>query len=188
MSNPKSHETEGAGPAESGAPEAAGEARLKSLEDENRSLYDQLLRLKAEFENFRKRVDRDRPQWERLGRERLLARLLPLYDVLLSAHDHVGRGGESSETARGLDLIFKEFTRLFESEGVKAIESVGKAYDFNVHEAIDFVETAEHPEGTVVSEVSRGYTLDGRVLRPSRVRIAKPPRPPEGADGPAGSD
>ena len=147
------------------------------LEADNKALLDQLLRLKAEFENYRKRVDRDRPQWERAGKSRLLEKLLPLYDVLLSAHEAVLRHKErlegSGELATGLELIFKEFTKLFEAEGVAVISSLGKPYDFNLHEALGQVETAEAPEGTVVDEVARGYTLEGKVLRPARVRIAK---------------
>ena len=66
---------------------------------DDKALLDQLLRLKAEFENYRKRVDRDRPQWERAGKSRLLERLLPLYDVLLSAHEAVLRHKENSSKA-----------------------------------------------------------------------------------------
>jgi len=103
---------------------------------------------------------------------------LPLYDVLLSAHEAVLRHKErlegSEELATGLELIFKEFTKLFEAEGVAVISSLGKPYDFNLHEVLGQVETAEAPEGTVVDEVARGYTLEGKVLRPARVRIARP--------------
>ncbi|MFA6092073.1 MAG: nucleotide exchange factor GrpE [Elusimicrobiota bacterium] len=153
---------------------------------EEQDYYGQLLRLKAEFENYRKRVDRDKPQWERRGVEQLLARLLPLYDVLLSAHQQLARQGEALsksgegsaaavELGRGLELIFKEFTKLFESEGVQVIACAGKPYDFNLHEVLGQVETDAHPEGTVVEELQRGYTLAGRVLRPAKVRIAKKP-------------
>jgi molecular chaperone GrpE len=170
-------------PAVTSAPSAepSAEPAGSALEKE---LFEQILRLKADFENYRKRVDRDKPQWERLGRVQLLGKLLPLYDVLLSAHGQVLRQGEAlakaedssknvSELVRGLELIFKEFTKLFESEGVRTMETVGKPYDFNLHEVLGQVETDEHPEGVVVEEISRGYTMDGSVLRPARVRIAK---------------
>ncbi|MEK7743979.1 MAG: nucleotide exchange factor GrpE, partial [Elusimicrobiota bacterium] len=138
-------------------PSAAGTAREENGPRADKALLDQLLRLKAEFENYRKRVDRDRPQWERAGKSRLLERLLPLYDVLLSAHEAVLRHKErlegSEELATGLELIFKEFTKLFEAEGVAVIMSLGKPYDFNLHEVLGQVETAEAPEGTVVDEV-----------------------------------
>ncbi len=138
--------------------------------------YDQLLRLKAEFENYRKRMDRERPEWITMGRAGLLDKLLPLYDLLNQAHEQVVKNkiaDGAKDIATGLELIFKEFTKVFESEGVQNIESLGKPYSHDLHEVLGSVETDESPEGTVVEELQRGYTLKGRVLRPSRVRIAK---------------
>jgi len=175
-------------------PSAAGTAREEQdLRAENKQLFDQLLRLKAEFENYRKRMDREKPEWERMGRVQLLGKLLPLHDVLLSAHEQALRrreilekAGESSkdvaELLRGLEMIFKEFTKFFEAEDVRAIEAAGKPYDFNVHDVVGQVETDSLPEGVVVEEVARGYTLGGKVLRPARVRVAKKPSSaPKGA-------
>lgn len=139
-------------------------------------LYGQLLRLKADFENYRKRVDREKPEWIRLGEAGLLSRLLPLYDVLLQAHGELVKasGSVQKELMSGLELLFKEFNKVFESEGVKVIETVGKPYHHDLHEALGSVETDEHPEGTVVEELQRGYLWKDKVLRPARVRIAKP--------------
>jgi len=168
-------------------PNAAGTAREENdLRAENKQLFDQLLRLKAEFENYRKRVDREKPEWERMGRVQLLGKLLPLHDVLLSAHEQALRRAEILEKAgegskevaellRGLEMIFKEFTKFFEAEEVRAIEAVDKPYDFNFHDVIGQVETDARPEGVVVEEVARGYTMGGKVLRPARVRVAKKP-------------
>ncbi len=145
--------------------------------------YDQLLRLKAEFENYRKRVDREKPEWIQLGRAALLDRLLPLYDVLSKAHEQVLKASaaeQSKDLVEGLELIFKEFTKIFESEGVAAIEAIGKPYHHDLHEVLGFIETNERPEGEVVEELQRGYTLHGKVLRPARVRIAKSLAPPHG--------
>ena len=96
--------------------------------------------------------------------------------MLLQAHDQVakaGANGASKDIATGLELIFKEFTKVFESEGVRPIETVGKPYHYDQHEAMGFVETDEQPDGTIVEELQRGYLLNGKVLRPARVRIAK---------------
>ena len=141
-------------------------------------LYAQLLRLKAEFENYRKRIDRERPDWIRMGEARLWERLLPVYDVLLQAHEVIlkepaGTGSASKELIQGLELVFKEFTKIFEGEGVRTIETVGKPYHHDLHEVMGAVETDGQPEGTVVEELQRGYTWQGKVLRPARVRIAK---------------
>lgn len=155
-----------------------GKETTTSPRESAAELYDQLLRLKADFENFRKRMDREKPEWIRIGEAGLLSRLLPLYDVLLQAHDQVLKasgagGGIPKELMAGLEILFKEFTKIFESEGVKVIETVGKPYHHDLHEVLGSVETKEHPEGTVVEELQRGYTWHGKVLRPARVRIAK---------------
>ncbi len=177
---------EGAGTPAKGAGTTEAEHALAAGEAERRSLFDQLVRLKAEFENFRKRVDRERPELVAYGRGELLSRLIPLYDVLLSAHEEVLRHQEwvkaaankadhapGTELVRGLEMIFVEFTKLFGAEGIEAMETLGKPYDFNRHEVVGQVETDGEPEGTVVEEVQRGYLLRGKVLRAAKVRVAK---------------
>ncbi|MBI3299330.1 MAG: nucleotide exchange factor GrpE [Elusimicrobia bacterium] len=164
------------------APADEAAARVAVAEEAAQKMYDQLLRLKAEFENYRKRVDREKPELVQYGKRELIERLLPLYDVLNAAHQQVARqaAGEkvsANELVRGLELIFKEFARLFEAEGVSAMECVGKPYDFDRHEAMGQVETDEVPEGTVVEELQRGYTHGGKTLRSAKVRVAAPKKP-----------
>ncbi|HBL17734.1 MAG TPA: nucleotide exchange factor GrpE [Elusimicrobia bacterium] len=171
-------------PVEPVSEETAAAAPADAAAAESKSLFDQLLRLKADFENYRKRVDREKPALIRHGKRELLERLLPLYDVLLSAHQQVVLQTEQSEDEdrepavaemmRGLEMIFGEFTKLFKGEGVTVIETVGKPYDFNRHEVLGQVETDEVPEGGVVDEIQRGYLIDDQTLRPAKVRIAVP--------------
>jgi len=139
--------------------------------------YDQLLRLKAEFENFRKRTDRERPEWVRAGREDVLAGLLPIYDVLAAAHLQIQAHPSNEALAQGMELIFKEFNRLFETQGLAPIESVGRPYDHDLHEVLGTVERPDLEEGTVIEELQKGFTMGGRVLRPARVRVSKRPAP-----------
>ena len=80
----------------------------------------------------------------------------------------------NKELAAGLDLLLKEFTKIFEAEGVRPIETKGKPLNYDLHEVLGFIETNEHPEGTVLEELQRGYTFQNKVLRPAKVRIAKP--------------
>lgn len=159
------------------APAKAADAELKS-----REYYDQLLRLKAEFENFRKRVEKERPDLVRYGKEEVLGRLLPLYDVLETARTAMkGSDGAPASPAdlkalsHGIDMIFKEFGRIFKAEGLAEIESVGKPYHHDRHDVIGTVERPDLPEDTVVEEVQKGFLLDGRVLRHAKVRISKKP-------------
>lgn len=174
------------------APAAPAEPPAVAAAEPGVDYYDQLLRLKAEFENFRKRTDRERPELVRFGRAEVLARLLPLCDVLLQAHEQVQRRqGQAEESlsalAKGMELIFKEFEKLLESEGVRRMEAQGKPFDHDRHDVMGAEERADLAEGTVVEVLQAGYLLDGKVLRHAKVRIARKPAPPpeEGPHAPA---
>ncbi|MBI5630054.1 MAG: nucleotide exchange factor GrpE [Elusimicrobia bacterium] len=132
--------------------------------------YDQLIRLKAEFENYRKRVDREKPEFYRLGRAEVLLKLLPIYDLLQRAHEQVQA---QTELAKGMEGIFKEFEKIFKEEGVAAMDPVGKPYDSYQHEVLGAVEREDLEEGTVVDVLQAGFMLQDKVLRPAKVRIAK---------------
>ncbi len=135
--------------------------------------YAQLLKLKAEFENYRKRVDRDRPEWLKTGRAEVLAKLLPLYDLLGHAHAEVKSGHADTPLARGLEAIFREFDKLFREEKIAAMEPLGKAFDPHYHEALGFVDRPGFEEGAVADVLQAGYLLEDRVLRAARVRLQK---------------
>ncbi|MBI4678828.1 MAG: nucleotide exchange factor GrpE [Elusimicrobia bacterium] len=151
--------------------------------------YDQLLRLKAEFENYRKRVDREKPECIKWGRAEVLLRLLPIYDMLLKAHEEVQSSHTDTPLAKGMEGIFKEFEKIFKEEGVAPMEPEGKPYDAMLHEVLGSVEDDGVEEGIVVDVVQAGFTLNGRALRPAKVRIAgrRPSRePPESPASPRG--
>ncbi|MBI4051458.1 MAG: nucleotide exchange factor GrpE [Elusimicrobia bacterium] len=155
----------------------------KKSEEKTEDYYDQLLRLKAEFENFRKRADREKPDLIQWGKTQILVQLLPLYDVLLKAHEQLRTqkteksAGDSAKFIRGMEMIFKEFEKLFESEGVRPIETLGRPLDPLQHEVMGAVEKEELAEGTVVEELQKGFCINGVVLRPARVKIAKKSNP-----------
>jgi molecular chaperone GrpE len=168
---PTAGENADSGVSANGAPDAEA---LEKLEKEKKQYFEQLLRLKAEYENYRKRVDREKPELIRHGKVEVLERMIPLYDVLLAAHEQVAQSdGPQNELVRGLEMIFEEFTKLFEAEGVAVIASVGERYDFDRHEVLGQVETDEYDEGVVVEELQRGYLIGGKVVRAAKVRIAK---------------
>jgi molecular chaperone GrpE len=154
----------------------AAKAETPAAPAEKNEYYDQLLRLKAEFENYRKRVDRDRPQLVKTGRWEVLAKFLPVYDVLLAAHKQLQASPEASELAKGVELVYKEFDKIFKSEGVFPMEdAVGRPYDPEQHEVLGVVETGEKEPDTVVDVLQQGFLADGKVLRSAKVRIAKKP-------------
>ncbi|MDP2866436.1 MAG: nucleotide exchange factor GrpE [Elusimicrobiota bacterium] len=148
------------------------EKQKKQAED----YYNQLLRLQADFENYRKRMEKDRPELIKWGKAEILLRLLPLYDMLLSAHAHINtarENGGGDETLKGLEMIFKEFSKVFDAEGLRAMDPVGKPYDAMASEILGVVEGTEENDGFVVEELQKGFYYGEKILRPARVKIAK---------------
>ena len=135
--------------------------------------YDQLLRLKAEFENYRRRVDREKPEWFARGRAEVAAKLLPLYDLVRHAHDDVKAGYAETPLAKGMDAIFKEYAKLFKEEGVTEMDPLGKPFDPNYQEAFGFVDKPGFEEGAVADVLQAGFLLGDKVLRTAKVRIQK---------------
>jgi len=180
------------GPEAKAAEAAAGEAEKQKAQAED--YYNQLLRLQADFENYRKRVEKDKPGLIKWGKAEILLRLLPLYDMLLAAHQHVNTakdGGGNGEVLKGLEMIFKEFSKVFESEGLRQMEPVGKPYDPMASEILGVVDGTEENDGLVVEELQKGFYYGENILRPARVKIAKKKavqEPPPAEEKPAAED
>jgi len=143
--------------------------------------YSQLLRLQADFENYRKRLEKEKPEWVKLGKCEILNRLLPLYDMLLAAQAHISAAGGNSggETLKGLEMIFKEFSKVFDAEGMRAMCPVGKPYDPMASEILGVVDGSAENDGLVVEELQKGFYYGDKILRPARVKIAKLKAAPE---------
>jgi molecular chaperone GrpE len=136
--------------------------------------YAQLVRLKAEFENYRKRVDREKPDWYKLGAAGVLGKLLPLFDLLRHAHQDVKAGGHAdTPLATGMDAIFREYEKLFKEEGVTQMDPLGKPFDPHYHEAFGFVNKPGFDEGAVADVLQAGFLLGDKVLRTAKVRLQK---------------
>lgn len=137
--------------------------------------YDQLLRNKAEFENYRKRVERERLSLIQYGKADLLTKFLPMYDILSSAAKHLEsiHNAELGNTLKGLQMIFKEFEKIFDSEGIRPMETIGKPYDPMANEILGVVDGDDKNDGLVVEELQKGFFLGDKILRPARVKIAR---------------
>lgn len=177
---------DGAAPAASSTEEAAEGApnghgdEVARIEGERDAYLDALQRLKAEFDNFRKRNDRDR-QMISIGATREVVRdLLPVMDNLERAVAALGDQGES--IVAGLEMVRGQFAALLSGHGVEEIPATGEAFDPTVHEAIAAVPSPHHDEGAVIEVVEKGYRHSEHVLRPTRVVIAaaRPPASPAG--------
>jgi len=142
---------------------------------ELRETKERLLRLAADFDNFRKRQERERHEHTRFANERLLRELLPVIDNLERAQESARRSGEAPAIVAGLELLIQEFHRVIQRAGAEPIPALGKPFDPALHEALQQMETDQVDPGCVAAEILRGYTLNGRVIRPTLVAVATAP-------------
>ncbi|MDF1535184.1 MAG: nucleotide exchange factor GrpE [bacterium] len=165
------------------APENAGEQELvtlpleeyEALRAEAAELKDRYLRAAADFDNFRKRVAKEKEDIVRFANERLIRDLLPVLDNLdraLSAG--LDKAGMDS-VVDGVRMVSEQLHSLLGSCGLEPVEAVGTAFDPNRHEALGVLPSGEYEEGTVVAEMQKGYSLKGKVLRHSMVHVAGKP-------------
>ncbi|HEX6363190.1 MAG TPA: nucleotide exchange factor GrpE [Albitalea sp.] len=154
---------------EAPGPEGDSQADLKRERDQ---LQDRLLRTAAEFDNYRKRVERDRRDQLDAATADAIADLLPIMDDLDRALGAMGGEG-AAPYRKGVELIHRQMADLLKKRGVKAIEAVGADFDPNFHQAVIQEVSAAHREGEVMEELRRGYTLGDRLLRPAMVKVAK---------------
>jgi len=154
---------------------ADARAQVEQLRAEARDNRDRMLRLAADFENFKKRNERERQEYMRFANERLLREFLPVVDNMSRAVDAARKSGDSVAIVAGIDIVLQEMVKLLKKYGVEPVPAMGLAFNPAYHEALQQVESEEAPPGTVVAEIQRGYTLNGRVLRPSMVAVAAAP-------------
>ncbi len=151
---------------------AAEEARTQAIGKERDEYYDRLLRKTAEFDNYRKRVERERREQAEYAAADVLTDLLAVMDDLERALQADPNAGADAYR-KGVELIHKQMLDLLRRRGVTPIEAVGHPFDPNVHQAVTHEVVPGHPEGEVVDEFRRGYKLRDRLLRPSMVKVAK---------------
>ena len=150
--------------------------QIEALTREKSAIYDQLLRRQAEFENFRKRLDRERAEIYQRTRAEVLLELLPVLDNFERALMSLETSGDDAEALhQGVALIHKQLKDAVTKMGLQPVESIGKSFDPNLHEAITVEPTDEHEENTIIEEFQRGYRLGDRLLRPARVKVAGTP-------------
>ncbi|MCS6857185.1 MAG: nucleotide exchange factor GrpE [Sandaracinaceae bacterium] len=154
--------------------------RLKAVEEERAQLREQLLRVAADFDNFRKRSRKDIEEAERRGKESVLRELLPVFDNLERAINAAQQLEEAaSKEAASLIEGVKMVLRLFYDQagrlGLERVPTVGERFDPAIHEALQQLESEEHPPGTIVQEITPGYRFEGRLLRAAMVVVARRP-------------
>jgi len=146
------------------------EAEKKAAEN-----YDKYLRAVAELDNYRKRAIRDKADAIKYGNENLLRDILPLVDSMDRALEHADTSEDFEAFKTGLKMLHEQLLCCLKKYGVEVIDTAGKDFDPNVHEAMLQVVSDEHDTGKVVNEFERGYLLNGRLLRPAKVCVCKQP-------------
>jgi molecular chaperone GrpE len=167
-----------AGASQAAAGEDAADEQGPSPEEvagELEELRSRLAYLAAEFDNYRKRVAREKEALVAYGNERLLRAILPFLDNLERAMSLSDSSGPSTGLLSGVRLTYDQFLNELRKFGLEPISAEGEIFDPNLHEAIAQVPWEGKPEGTVLSEARKGYLLNGRLLRPAQVTVAAPP-------------
>ena len=145
---------------------------LARKEKESTDNYDKYLRAVADLDNYKKRAIREKADIIKYGNEDVIKDILPFVDSLDRALDHADSSGVQA-FKEGIKLIQEQLLSCLKKHGVEKIDSVGLDFDPNFHEAMMQVESEEHAENKIVNEVQKGYLLNGRLLRPSKVCICK---------------
>ena len=152
--------------------EVSSEVLLTETRKEKEDLYDQLLRRTAEFENYRKRIERERRESSTLAATDIMLELLTVIDDLERAI-HAPAENNAETYRQGVELILRQMLELLRKRDVKPIEALGVDFDPNYHEAVVHEPSTDHKDGEVIEELRRGYTIGERLLRPSMVKVTK---------------
>ena len=156
-----------------GADENAGPETLTEAQEAIAELNERIVRLTADFDNFRKRAQREKDEARQFANQGLLEKLLPVLDNFEMALTAVKDADPSVRD--GVQMILDQLLGVLKESGVEPVDAMGHPFDPNLHEALSQEETTEVEEGTVVQQVQRGYKLNDRLVRPARVVVAKAP-------------
>ncbi len=155
---------------------AKANAELAKLTADLEELRQTLLRRQADFDNYRKRIEKERFEDAKRATARVVEGLIPVIDGFehaLAAH----REAEYENYRKGFELIYKQLLDHLAKLGVERLDPVGKPFDPHLHQAVDRAETKDHDDGTILQVFQPGYVFHGRVLRPAMVRVAVHPKP-----------
>ncbi|MEW6540479.1 MAG: nucleotide exchange factor GrpE [Bacillota bacterium] len=147
------------------------EARLAEEASMAADCRERLLRLQADFENYRRRTRQEREGWYRQAAEEVVSAILPVLDNFERALEHPGDRLE--DFLAGVRMIYRQLDEILAEQGLERLPGAGEEFDPRKHEAVDHVETADVPENTVLEELRPGYYFKGKVMRPAMVKVAK---------------
>jgi molecular chaperone GrpE len=156
------------------AAETEAKAKQEPAQDKAQEYYQQLIRLQADFENYRKRNEREKPFLIEYGKAETVKSFLGLYDTVIKAQEETSKEGtEIKHIRQGLKMIFDEFNKVFAAAGVKIVESKGKPYDPMTQEVVTTIPCEDKDDCLVLQELKKGVTMDGKMIRAAQVIVGK---------------
>lgn len=148
--------------------------KLKEEAVKAKETWDRFLRQQADFDNMRKRLERDKQEFQKYAHEDIVVDLLGILDDLERSVEAAEKGQENSDAfLKGIEMILAHLYELLKKRGVIAIPAKGKKFDPNQHEALVQTETPDHEDGEVIEEMQKGYRMNDRIIRTAKVRVAK---------------
>ena len=151
-------------------------SEYESLKEKADEYFDKFLRIQADFDNYKKRLDKEKKDFIKFANEEIIIEILKILDDF----ERAVKAGKSKHDFdvlyKGVEMIHKDMKEFLKGRGVEEIEAKGKSFNPHEHEAMMQEETEEHPEDHVVEEFQKGYLLNGRVVRPTKVKVSKKPQ------------
>lgn len=151
------------------------QAKLKESKEKAAKAQDDVLRKRAEAENFRKRMEREKAEVVKFGHEKMAQELLPVLDSLEKALEHADESHDFKDLLEGVELVMRQFLQALEKFGIRVLDAKGQPFNPHEHEAVGQIESTDHPPDSVIHEHRRGYKMHDRLLRPAMVTVSKPP-------------
>ena len=142
---------------------------------ESKELQEKAARQQAEFDNFRKRLEREKSEAVKYANTNLLEELLPVIDNFELGLMAADTASDAKSIAMGMQMVKTQLDKFIEDSGISPIDAVGQEFDPNLHEAVSQQETDEHPDGTIIEQSRKGYKMGDRLIRPASVIVAKTP-------------
>ena len=146
---------------------------LKAKADERDGYFDKYVRAHAEFENARKRIEKDKVEYCKYANEGFLLEFLPILDNLEMAEKHIKEAKDFAAVREGVDMIQMQIQKFLKDIGVERIKVNGEKFDPHMHDPIEVAESDDKDDGKILAELKPGYRFNGRLLRPASVKIAK---------------
>lgn len=146
---------------------------IAKKEEEINDLNSRFLRLNADFQNYKKRAEKEKADVYQFGNEKMIADLLPILDNLERANNSANEESAASDSiAKGVEMVIQQFKDILKKHGVEEIQAVGEAFDPNLHHAVMQEDHADYEANRVIDVFQKGYTLNGKVIRPSMVKVS----------------